>query len=293
MSAEQAGGRSQTGSRVATPPTWPQSLTVTPVSIALERKEAAERAEREQLEREERALEEAGKPPKRGVWNGTSPAAGSEVHDLHAMPMLSDELAPVVALTFDDGPGRFTADILDILKEEDVTATFFMLGIEVEGRPDDARAVAKAGFPIGSHTMDHRDLAKLGPDELDREIGESKRIIDEVVGEGTTQCMRAPFGRFSDEARRVAKRHELGLVGWDVDTEDWMIEDSARILARATGPGHRQLILLHDAGGDRQATVDALPGIIAHYKAQGTRFISLCGDESPPAPPAPTTSEVG
>ena len=72
-----------------------------------------------------------------------------------------------------------------------------------------------------------------------------------------------------------------GGYRWDVDTEDWKVRDSGRILARATVPGKRQLILAHDGGGERRATVEALPAIIAHYKAQGARFVELCTGKAP------------
>jgi chitooligosaccharide deacetylase len=69
--------------------------------------------------------------------------------------------------------------------------------------------------------MDHKDLATLTPYEVEREIRDSTSAINEVVGKGTVQCMRAPYGSFNDETLGVAKEQSLGLVGWDVDTEDW------------------------------------------------------------------------
>ncbi|CCM63030.1 putative Chitin deacetylase [Candidatus Microthrix parvicella RN1] len=272
-STGQAGAATLQTPRSSSAATWPQSFVVTPVSTALKQKAAADQAAAAAAATTIPAL------PQRGAWDELAPVPGSEVHDVSSLPALSKELAPVVVLTFDDGPGPQTAAILDILQREQVTASFFMLGSQVRERPEDARAVAAAGFPIGSHTMDHKDLATLTPYEVEREIRDSTSAINEVVGKGTVQCMRAPYGSFNDETLGVAKEQSLGLVGWDVDTEDWKVRDSARILARATMPGHRQLILMHDAGGNRDATVAALPQIIARYKAQGARFISLCGSE--------------
>ncbi|MCB1026493.1 MAG: polysaccharide deacetylase family protein [Microthrixaceae bacterium] len=273
VAVEHARARSAGAAQATNTPRLPESLTATPVSVALERKE---QAEQEARRRADAAL------PERGRWDGNRPEAGSEVHDIMTMPGHADESVPLVALTFDDGPGPYTMDIVDILVRERVPATFFMLGIQVEERPNDARAVAAAGFAIGSHTMDHQDLAKLSPEDAEWEIRESTRIIDETLGRRATRCMRAPYGSFNDDTLRAAKHQGLGLVGWDIDTEDWRVNDASRILARGTRPGRRQLILLHDAGGDRRATVEALPGIIAHYKAEGARFVSVCG-EGPPA----------
>jgi peptidoglycan/xylan/chitin deacetylase (PgdA/CDA1 family) len=274
----QAGAATLQSPRSSTVVTWPRSFVVTPVSVALKQKAAADQAAAAAAVAAAAATTIPALPA-RGAWDELAPVPGSEVHDVSSLPALSKEVAPVVVLTFDDGPGPQTAAILDILQREQVTATFFMLGSQVRERPKDAKSVAAAGFPIGSHTMDHKDLATLTPYEVEREIRDSTGAINEVVGKGTVQCMRAPYGSFNDETLRVAKEQSLGLVGWDVDTEDWKVRDSGRILARATMPGQRQLILMHDAGGNRDATVAALPQIIAHYKAQGARFISLCGSE--------------
>ncbi|MFZ1440305.1 MAG: polysaccharide deacetylase family protein [Candidatus Microthrix subdominans] len=259
-----------------------KSLVGTPVTVALLRqaeKVAREAEEKRQAEEKQRAIE-AATLPERGLWNGSAPLPGSEVHELLTMPALEGEQAPVVALTFDDGPSKYTAEIVSILEKEDVPATFFFLGQNVQERPDDARLVADAGFAVGSHTMDHKDLKTLSPAAAEAQLADSTEIIDGLLGKGTVQCARAPYGSFNDDTLRAAKKHGLGLVGWDVDTEDWKVRDSGRILARATVPGQKQLILAHDGGGERSATVKALPGIIAHYKAQGARFIELCGSSS-------------
>ncbi len=255
-----------------------EALVTTPVAVALMRE--AERVAREaeakrQAEEKQRAIE-AATLPERGLWNGSAPMPGSEVHELASMPMLAGEQAPVVALTFDDGPSKFTAEIVSILEKEDVPATFFFLGQNVQERPADAQMVADAGFAIGSHTMNHKDLKLLSPAAAEAQLAESTKVIDDLLGKGTVQCARAPYGSFNDATLRAAKKHGLGLVGWDVDTEDWKVRDSGRILSRATVPGQQQLILAHDGGGERSATIKALPGIIAHYKAQGARFIELC-----------------
>ena len=255
-----------------------KSLVDAPVAVALLRqaeKLEREAEERRQAEEKQRAIE-AATLPERGLWNGSAPLPGSEVHEILSMPMLDEELAPVVALTFDDGPSEFTAAIVSILEKEDVPATFFFLGQNVRNRPDDARMVADAGFAVASHTMDHKDLKTLSPAAAEAQLADSTAVIDELLGEGTVQCARAPYGSFNDDTLRAAKKHGLGLVGWDVDTLDWKVRDSGSVLAKATVPGQRQVILMHDGGGPRQATVDALPGIIAHYKAQGARFIELC-----------------
>jgi peptidoglycan/xylan/chitin deacetylase (PgdA/CDA1 family) len=260
-----------------------QALVGGPVAqaLVLRAEKLAREAEEKRLAEEKKRAIEAAILPERGIWNGTAPLPGSEVHDLMTMPMLQAEQAPVVALTFDDGPSKYTAEILAILKKEQVPATFFFLGMNVQERPADARMVADAGFPIGSHTMDHKDLKTLTPAAAEAQLANSTKVIDDLLGAGTVQCARAPYGSFNDDTLRAAKKQGLGLVGWDVDTEDWKVRDSGRILARATVPGKRQLILAHDGGGERRATVEALPAIIAHYKAQGARFVELCTGKAP------------
>ncbi|MEZ5383670.1 MAG: polysaccharide deacetylase family protein [Microthrixaceae bacterium] len=214
--------------------------------------------------------------PKPGMWEGTTPIPGSEVRELLTMPELEGELAPVVALTFDDGPSQYTPEVLKILQREQVPATFFMLGENVLARPDDAKAVADAGFSIGAHTMTHPDLETVAPRVAEAEIADSIEAIDGVVGTGRTRCLRVPYGSFDADILKLAAKYSVGLVNWDIDSLDWQSPDADGIVARTTVPGQRQLILLHDGGGDRTATVEALPRIIDHYQAQGARFISLC-----------------
>lgn len=260
-----------------------ESLVRVPVEVALARQaeNPAGEAEVRRLSEEKRQAIDATTLPELGLWNGSAPLPGSEVHDVMSMPMLDGEKAPVVALTFDDGPSEFTAEIVSILEEEQVPATFFFIGRNVRNRPADARMVADAGFAVATHTMDHPDLRRLSPAATKAELAESTAAIDGLLGEGTVQCARAPYGAFTDDTLRVAKDLGLGLVGWDVHTADWEERDSDRIVERATVPQQRRIILLHDGGGPRQATVEALPDLIAHFKSQGARFIKLCGATSP------------
>src|SRR5699024_2532187 len=111
-----------------------------------------------------------------------------------------------VALTFDDGPGPHTDELVTVLNERDVTATFFMLGQQVDRFPEVAERVARAGHEIGSHTYSHPDLMDLEPDEVAAELQEGTAAIDAATGDARDSAVslfRPPYGHSDDSVREV------------------------------------------------------------------------------------------
>lgn len=183
-----------------------------------------------------------------------------------------------VALTFDDGPGPYTARFLDVLRRNDVVATFFVIGIHVQTHPDLVRREARLGMAVGNHSWDHParpPFAKLKPARLSAEIG---RTEEALVSLGVVPSLfRPPGGSFSrrviDGARAVDSRVAL----WDVDPKDWMRGRTAPQITRAVlgavKPG--SIVELHDGGPNPAATLAALPAIIRGIRAMGLRFVTL------------------
>lgn len=197
---------------------------------------------------------------------------------------VGDRASNKVALTFDDGPsGEFTPAILDILKEYDVPATFFMVGSHVERYPDIAQRIVAEGHTIGNHTQNHRNLPTLSTVELQKEVMEATAVITEVTGV-YPQFVRPPRGMYDDRFRRLAKLLGQEIVLWSISTRDWRFGVTASYIERLVESKVRggDIILFHDSGalvrsegGDRRATVMALPKVIEIIQAKGLEIVPL------------------
>lgn len=187
-----------------------------------------------------------------------------------------DAQSRVVALTFDDGPwpGQ-TERILDILKSEGIHAAFFMMGVRVRMHPDLARRVAAEGHTIGNHTQTHPTLTRVSPDVVRAQMAVADAIILDTTGV-KPRFFRAPTGAVNGVVRAEAAALGERVVHWTVDPKDWSRPSTGAVIARvvsATRPG--AVILMHDGGGDRSQTIEALPEIIRVLREQGFRFLTL------------------
>ncbi len=180
-----------------------------------------------------------------------------------------------VALTFDDGPSSYTPQILEILKEKGVRATFFNLGSQAQSNPSGSRAIVEAGQELASHTMAHRNLPTVDRDTLRSEISTAADALSEASGTHP-QMIRAPYGAFGDtEWARSGDLISCNVL-WNVDTCDWERPGADAIRAEAVNSAFNgAIILMHDGGGNREQTVAALPGIIDDLRAKGYEFVTV------------------
>ena len=196
----------------------------------------------------------------------------------------------MLALTFDDGPDpRWTPAILDILRQENVPATFFIVGKNGEAHPELIRRIVSDGHEIGNHTFTHPNLGEVPLSLTKLELTATQRLIESLTGRSTV-LFRPPY--FGDaeadkpqEVEPAFAAQQLGyiMVGVRIDPDDWKLPVNAddivnRTVSRAIdrNPGTRgQVILLHDAGGDRSATIAALPRLIHELKGRGYRFVPV------------------
>ena len=213
------------------------------------------------------------------------PPATSAV--IRTAPAVQDEAgAPLrtVALTFDDGPGRSTPAVLDILRQAQVPATFFVVGKEVAAEPEMLRRVLAEGHALGNHTWSHkmpRATSGWNPRTLASEIERTRRAV--VDAAGLKPCLFRPPGGIVKGAGKVSRNAGLSVILWSIDTRDWADPPTgdrnfATVIRKRAAAGlteEHPVILLHDGGGDRAATVAALPGIIEDYRAHGYRFVTL------------------
>jgi len=190
-----------------------------------------------------------------------------------------------IALTFDDGPSsQFTPAILDILRTEGVKATFFVVGLPAVLHPDILRRAYAEGHDIGNHTFTHPELTVIPKWDLKIELSATQRVIEAELGIQPL-LFREPYG--SDEetisagdARSIEDTSEFGYmtIGMHINPKDWTEPPADKIANTVLTQAERHLghiVLMHDAGGDRNETVAALPKIIQQLKSRGYRFVTV------------------
>ncbi|WP_241002830.1 polysaccharide deacetylase family protein [Streptomyces sp. CB01881] len=180
-----------------------------------------------------------------------------------------------VALTFDDGPGPATGQVLDLLAQYGVKATFCQVGRQAAANPAMVRRIVAAGHRLCDHSVDHpQPFAALPHDRAVSEISRAKDMIVQAGGPGTrVSWFRAPGGGFTADNQRIAADLGLRPLGWSVDPRDWARPGVASIVSTVQGqlrPGG--VVLMHDGGGDRSQTVAALKQLLPWLVAQGYHF---------------------
>ncbi len=195
-----------------------------------------------------------------------------------------------VALTFDDGPDPdWTPQILDVLRQAHVPATFFVVGVNGVSEPDLLRRILAEGHEIGNHSYTHPNMARISNETIRLEINATQRLIQAYTGH-STRLFRAPFfgdaePTSADELIPALTAQQDGYinVGLHVDPDDWQRPGADAIVARtiagvtdaSLGDNHGNIILLHDGGGERSGTLEALPRIIAALKSRGYTFVPV------------------
>ncbi|MGI8594529.1 MAG: polysaccharide deacetylase family protein [Solirubrobacteraceae bacterium] len=180
----------------------------------------------------------------------------------------------VVALTFDDGPSPYTGQVLDVLKRFNARATFFVVGENVIERPGDLQRVLREGNSLANHTFTHVSIADADPAAA-RQLDRTTTAMREATS--FTPCLfRPPFGSKSAKSIALTKRKGMKTIGWDVDTSDFKrpgAQAITRTVLSQTKPG--SIVLMHDGGGPRDQTVQALPAILRGLRAKGYRFVTV------------------
>ena len=193
--------------------------------------------------------------------------------------------AKEVALTFDDGPGPFTPQVLSVLEHNHVRATFFVIGRMLRYFGASTVQEIEDGDVIGDHTENHPMLAHLSAHDQFEELSEQIARV-EVLGGRRPVLFRPPYGSFNATTMRELQRLHLLMVLWSVDTDDYEQPGVQTIVQRAMEGAHPgAIILMHDAGGERQQTIEALPQIIKQLRARGYKLVTvprLLADDPPP-----------
>lgn len=184
-----------------------------------------------------------------------------------------------VALTFDDGPDpRYTPQILDILKQYNAKATFFLIGARAKAHKGIVERIVREGHVVGNHTYWHPNLVKGGAGNLDWEVKETENTINEIVGYKPS-LFRAPYGSLNDGLVQQLGKMGNSIIGWSVDSLDWMQLSPEQIEKNVLSNVHPgAIILMHDGGHwtmDLLGTVQSLHKIISEIQKDGVEFVTI------------------
>ena len=191
-----------------------------------------------------------------------------------------------LALTFDDGPNpAWTPQLLEVLAEHDVKATFFMLGAHAMAEPRLARRIVDEGHLIGSHSWSHLNLALTGPTQIREELTRTRDLLAQIAG-APVKYFRPPFGARRPAVLRIARELGMTTVMWNAMTSDWSEPSSEKIVLHLskkidalTQQGSAANVVLHDSGhldrgAYREPSITAAGMLAARYKATH-RFVTV------------------
>jgi peptidoglycan-N-acetylglucosamine deacetylase len=181
---------------------------------------------------------------------------------------------PYIAMTFDDGPSaENTPRLLEILKQRNIKATFFLIGQNVAANPDIVRRILAEGHEVGNHSWTHPQLSKLSDDRVTAEITKTQDAIKDASGYSPT-LLRPPYGAITPRQREwIANQFGLNIILWSVDPFDWKRPGASVITQRILSqvrPG--AIILSHDI---HKQTVDAMPATLDALIAKGYKFVTV------------------
>ncbi len=183
-----------------------------------------------------------------------------------------------LAITFDDGPGdKYTAEILDILKQFDVKATFFVIGMNAEKYPDLIKRIYSEGHEIGNHTYSHPQMRELSPEDVDREIACTQSVILEITGY-VPKLFRPPGGYLSNNiVDKITSNNCITVLwSWRQDTMDWKCPPVSSVTDTVlSNIRDGDIILFHDYICGKSPTPEALRIIIPELKNKGYEFVTV------------------
>ena len=180
-----------------------------------------------------------------------------------------DSNKKTVALTFDDGPNKNTLSILDTLKDNHASATFFMVGTNVNNFKDTVKRISDEGHELGSHSYSHKSLLHVKNEELEKEVNEVSRIVKNIAGVDI-KLLRPPYGSINGE---VKDKYPYSYIMWSVDPEDWKYKDASIVREHVLDKVEDgDIILLHDI---HYTTAESLKLILPELYIRGYQIVSV------------------
>jgi chitin deacetylase len=188
-----------------------------------------------------------------------------------------DTKQKVVALTFDDAPGKGTKEVIEQLDKSGVKATFFVIGWAIEEYPSDAKDIAAHGHQIGNHSYSHERMVLKTPSFIADEIERTNKLIRQIGYKGIID-FRPPNGKKLVLLPWYLKQHNMQTIMWDIEPNTYteIDSDTNKIIdytVKNTKPG--SIILLHPFGDQNKRTRDAIPEIVSSLQKRGYRFVTV------------------
>lgn len=184
--------------------------------------------------------------------------------------MAAQEEPKLIALTFDDGPGRDTGRLLEALKQRHAKATFFILGCNAETYPETLQQAYQDGHQIGNHTYSHKLLTDRSEEQVRQQLVQTEEILNQVCGQGTTYLFRPPFGECSEQIQKLA---DVPVISWTVDPLDWKCLDAKKVAdSIVENAFDGAIVLSHDI---YSSTVDGVINAIDRLQAEGYEFVTV------------------
>lgn len=175
----------------------------------------------------------------------------------------------MVALTFDDGPGRYTKDIVNCLKKNDAKATFFVIGSQVDSYKSSVKAASEIGCEIGNHTYTHPDLTRLSEEEIKSQISNTDKKVKNATGK-TPTLVRTPYGSVNSKVEQAVGKP---IILWSIDTRDWQTRNKSKTVNAVMGNvKDGDIILMHDI---YKPTKEAACTLIVQLKRKGYQLVTV------------------
>lgn len=180
-----------------------------------------------------------------------------------------------VALTFDDGPGPYTPQLVSALDRLHVPATFFEVGVSEQYFSSGTGDIVSHGYTLGDHTYSHAPMSQLSPaDQQSQLTKEAKTIVS--FGAPFPRLFRPPYGLWNSTTLQLLRKYRMLMTLWTVDTSDYRVPGVDSIVNKVvSGAQPGAIFLMHDAGGNRSETVAALPKIVERLRARGYTFVTV------------------
>jgi peptidoglycan/xylan/chitin deacetylase (PgdA/CDA1 family) len=191
-----------------------------------------------------------------------------------------------VALTFDDGPGPYTQQLVSTLLALHAPATFFEIGVSEQYFHAGTSDIVSHGYTLEDHTYNHYPMSQLSPADQQSQILKEARTLT-GFGAPFPRLFRPPYGLWNGTTMQLLHKYRMLMVLWTVDTSDYRLPGVDSIVSSVvTGAQPGAIMLMHDAGGNRVETIEALPRIVEGLRAKGYKFVTvpqLILDNPPPA----------
>lgn len=179
---------------------------------------------------------------------------------------------PMIAITFDDGPGAYTRELLDLFQQYGGKATFFLVGSRLNYYPDSVRQIALDGHELGNHSWSHKYLTSIRQNEMIGEISDTRTKLFEMTGVEST-LVRPPYGSVNQSLKDVGKTMGVSFVNWSVDSLDWKLRNPEKICEEVLSHvKDGSIILCHDI---HRETVIAMETLIPELQARGFQLVTV------------------